>query len=262
MLGYMQKEKTKEILQCRLNEANKLMSVSRNSPEFDKWKRDTRVAIAKIFHDEKHISDFTTITYCFSTYIGLHTEADYQNRYIEGLMQAIAILNSFIDEIDAYGIYESTEICIESVSLVEKLCKRFHHVARQLSFRHAKRNTLIIDDEYDVQDLMHSILVIEFDDIRPEEYTPSYAGSNSRMDFLLKQEQIVIETKKTRNSLRGKELGDELIIDIEKYANHQDCKTLICFVYDPEELIKNPRGLENDLSGQHGDLNVKVIITP
>ena len=28
-----------------------------------------------------------------------------------------------------------------------------------------------------------------FDDIRPEEYTPSYAGGSSRIDFLLKDEK-------------------------------------------------------------------------
>jgi hypothetical protein len=28
-------------------------------------------------------------------------------------------------------------------------------------------------------------LISRFDDIRPEEYTPSYAGGSSRIDFLL-----------------------------------------------------------------------------
>jgi hypothetical protein len=59
------------------------------------------------------------------------------------------------------------------------------------------RPTLTINDEYDVQDLMRAILAIEFDDIRPEEWSPSYAGGSKRMDFLLKEESIVVEVKKT-----------------------------------------------------------------
>ncbi|MEI6002257.1 hypothetical protein H3V53_35580 [Paraburkholderia bengalensis] len=35
-------------------------------------------------------------------------------------------------------------------------------------------------DEYDVQDLLHGVLHLEFDDIRPEEWCPSYAGTGTR----------------------------------------------------------------------------------
>jgi hypothetical protein len=110
--------------------------------------------------------------------------------------------------------------------------------------------------------LLHALLFIDFEDIRTEEWTPSYAGSSSRMDFLLKNEKIVIETKKTRKGLGSKEVGEELIIDIEKYQNHPDCKTLVCFVYDPEGRIPNPKGIENDLNRTEDDLTVKVIIAP
>jgi hypothetical protein len=145
---------------------------------------------------------------------------------------------------------------------IERLLKRFHLVVRKLRDRHDDRQPLSVEDEYDVQDLLHALLLVDFDDIRPEEWTPSYAGSSSRMDFLLKNEQIVIETKKTRNGLGAKEIGEQLIIDIEKYRGHPDCKTLVCFVYDPEGRIGNPKGIENDLNRIEGDLTVKVIIAP
>src|SRR5258708_5925569 len=76
-----------------------------------------------------------------------------------------------------------------------------------------------------------------FDDVRREEWTPSYAGKSSRIDFLLKDEEIVIEIKKTRSTLRDKEISDELIIDKERYQAHPHCKTLIAFVYDPDRYI-------------------------
>jgi len=146
--------------------------------------------------------------------------------------------------------------------MVEHICKRFHLVARQLHSRHKERPTLDIDDEYDVQDLLHALLKLYFEDIRPEEVTPSYAGASSRMDFLLKNESVVIEVKKTRKGLGAKELGEQLIVDIERYQSHPSCKTLICFVYDPEGKIANPKGLENDLSQKEDTLTVKVLIVP
>ncbi len=151
---------------------------------------------------------------------------------------------------------------IDPLNFVELLCSKFHVVARQLRSRYSDRDTLIVNDEYDVQDLLHSLLRIYFDDIRDEEWNPSYAGASSRVDFLLKAEQIVIEVKKTRQTLKAKQLGDELIIDIQKYQTHPDCKTLVCFVYDPEDWITNPRGLESDLNKYEGNIKVKTIIVP
>lgn len=149
-----------------------------------------------------------------------------------------------------------------SFSLVNQICSRFHLVAKQLRSRRLGRNTLIVEDEYDTQDLLHSLLHIYFDDIRLEEYTPSYAGSNSRVDFLLKKEKIVIEVKFASQKLREKGIGDQLIIDIKKYQTHPDCKQLYCLVYDPNNKINNPAGLENDLSGNHNKIEVKVLVVP
>src|SRR6266851_4668899 len=68
---------------------------------------------------------------------------------------------------------------------LERILGRFHQVAKQLQKRHAGKDTLRIMDEYDVQDLLHALLKIDFNDIRAEEWTPSYAGKSARMDFLL-----------------------------------------------------------------------------
>lgn len=147
-------------------------------------------------------------------------------------------------------------------TLLNNLFNKFHQIVIQLRDRYDNRDTIDVDDEYDVQDLLHALLKMYCDDIRPEEWTPSYAGTASRQDFLLKKEQIVIETKKTRKGLNNKELANELIIDIARYTVHPDCKKLICFVYDPENRIKNPRGFENDLSKTTDELTVIVYIRP
>jgi hypothetical protein len=150
----------------------------------------------------------------------------------------------------------------QKTDAIELLCFRFHVVARQLRERHEDRCTLDVTDEYDVQDLLHALLRLFFDDVRPEEWTPSYAGKSSRMDFLLPTEQTVVEVKKTRAGLGAKELGSQLIEDIARYRKHQSCKRLICFVYDPEARITNPRGIETDLAQEQDGFIVRVIIAP
>jgi hypothetical protein len=145
---------------------------------------------------------------------------------------------------------------------IHLLCSRFHEVAKQLRVRHAGRNTLNAADEYDVQDLMHALLRLFFEDVRDEEWTPSYAGGAARMDFLLPEALIVLEMKMARNGLGAKEIGEQLIVDIAKYREHPKCKRLICLVYDPGGFVANPRGLERDLSKKHGELDVEVFIVP
>ena len=142
------------------------------------------------------------------------------------------------------GLAESWQIGRETVDatrIVTSLCRRFHLFAKQIQKRHAGRSTVEFKDEYDVQDALHSLLQLHFDDVRPEEYTPSYGGSSTRMDFLLKREQVVIEAKMTRKGLDQKEVANQLIEDKERYRAHPECRTLVCFVYDPGSYTR--RGL-------------------
>ncbi|MCT7613175.1 hypothetical protein N5U20_08115 [Aliarcobacter butzleri] len=150
----------------------------------------------------------------------------------------------------------------EQINNIIKIIDRFHIIVKKIRKRYDNRATLEIEDEYDVQDLLHSLLAIYFDDIRPEEYTPSYASKSARMDFFLPEIETVIEIKKTRTTLNEKKVGEELLIDIARYKKHPNCKTLICFVYDPDGRISNPSGLENDLNIIDGILEVRVIIVP
>jgi hypothetical protein len=155
---------------------------------------------------------------------------------------------------------EGTSKHVAAVSLIERFLRRFHSIARQLKHRHNDRTSIEVADEYDVQDILHAVLRGLFDDVRAEEYTPSYAGGSARMDFLLKLEEIVLECKFTSPSLRDRQIGEQLLVDIGRYQSHPDCRNLICFVYDPSGYLKNPSGLEVDLSKPNGKIDVKVIV--
>ncbi len=150
-----------------------------------------------------------------------------------------------------------------SVDIVLSVCESFHLVATELQSRHGNRATIAISDEFDVQDLLRALLRQRFSDVRPEELAPSTAGRAPRMDFLLKPEKIVVEVKMTREGLRDKEVGDELLQDIARYKGHPDCSILVCFLYDPKGLLKNPYGLASDIEKQSdAKLTVRAVISP
>lgn len=175
----------------------------------------------------------------------------------------IKTLNSLMGILGAIEKIQPKVVNIDYELIISNILEHFNTCAIQLKRRHAGRETIIIQDEYDVQDLLHALLKLHFSDVRPEEWTPSYAGNSNRMDFLLKEAHIAIEVKMTRDNLKDKEIGEQLIIDVAKYQQHPDVDTLYCFVYDPNAILHNPVGLENDLNKLSTDnFSVKVFVRP
>lgn len=144
---------------------------------------------------------------------------------------------------------------------VYRICDRLSAVARQLQERYTDRDTIEINDEYDVQDLFHALLKLYFDDIREEEWAPSYGSKSPRIDFLLKQETIAVEIKITRTGRGNEDILEELSEDKEHYRAHPDCEFLVCYVHDPEYEISNPAGFEEDLSEDTDNLTTEIIVS-
>jgi len=135
------------------------------------------------------------------------------------MQEYLKLANRLIREIELKVGSGKEILSIDSISTLDNLVSKFHTVATQLRNRYSNRDTIVINDEYDVQDLFHGLLKIHFDDIRPEEYSPSYAGKNTRIDFLLKDERIMVEVKKTRSDLKDAKIGSELILDIVRLSS-------------------------------------------
>lgn len=235
--------------------------------DFNKWYRDTEVAIEKIFGDKtRHIKDFTNIHFGLGI-ISLSTPTSaFVQKHNEGRREVKTVIMSFIDEIKEYWTEaddeDSSTISVDYKRTIVTILSNFHRAARQLLIRRSNRQTLEIIDEYDVQDLLHSFLKLHFDDVRSEEYAPTYAGSASRIDFLINDQKIAIEVKKTRSNLKDKEVGEELMIDIMRYQSHPKVKSLICLIYDPDGYIKNPAGLESDLTQTQNGIEILVMVCP
>ena len=260
----MDAERSIAILNRQREAITALEGMTSSAPAFTKWHRDTQVAVERIFGEQsRHVQDFVDVRYHLMVWTTSTTDFEHQAAFRRGLQKADAVLQSFIDEIREYDIPGAVEVGVpDQLSLIERICLHFHRVYRQLQARHGGRPTIVIQDEYDVQDLLHALLRLHFDDVRPEEWTPSFAGASARVDFLLKEERIVVEVKKTRPSMNVGELGAQLLVDIARYERHPDCGTLVCFIYDADGRIGNPVGLERDLEAHSGTLRVRVIVGP
>jgi hypothetical protein len=149
----------------------------------------------------------------------------------------------------------------DALLLLEKLSRHFELFIHQINKRHDQRTGFAIKDEYDVQDAFHAILRLHFEDVREEEYGPSVAGKHGRMDFLLPNYRVGVETKMTRKGLGRAELISELAEDTIRFRKHPELEHLFCFVYDPAKFCDNPAAVEADLSTTRNHPKVHVVVS-
>jgi hypothetical protein len=125
------------------------------------------------------------------------------------------------------------------------------------------RSTIIIEDEYDVQNLLNALLHLYFDSVQKEEYLQRFGGKNPKIDFYI-PENVGIEVKKVRDLKHSKRILEEISADKDLYSKDPRIRELYFFIYDPDFYITNRidfiQDLEGNFSGQF-DM-IKVIIKP
>jgi hypothetical protein len=149
-----------------------------------------------------------------------------------------------------------------ALDLLEQMWRKFDQFVRELQKRHANRAAFTVTDEYDVQDLIHAILLLHFNVVIPEDAVPARAGNKSRLDFFLKRERVIIETKMTRKGLDQSAVHDELVADRDRYKAHPDCDVLVCLVYDPGRHFHNPAAFEHDLNSDQDSPRMRAFVCP
>jgi hypothetical protein len=164
-----------------------------------------------------------------------------------------------------YYFPEESEVAVTPLfrDALQRVLSRFHVFANEMSAPpRASHVAWHITDEYDVQHALCGLLRAHFDNVKPEETTPSLAGSSSRIDFLLVNERLGIETKMMRSSLSEKQLGEALLLDLAHFPSHSQCDSLVFFVYDPAYMIRNPACLRDDVAGAARGYPVEVVFSP
>ncbi len=170
------------------------------------------------------------------------------------------LLTGKLKTLNSVGWVEFAGEQIDAVQVVLQVAERTRRVWVELQKRYDGRDTLSLKDEYDAQDLMRSLLKIFFDDIREENPSPKRAGAASRLDFFLPKVELAVELKYSRASMTTKSLGEELVIDRERYAAHGKFSHLIFIVFDDLNVIRNPRGIESDLAREKSSDDFAVTV--
>ena len=246
-----------------LAQIEELQTKDLQSPEFQQWHESCKLLLLSTYGEASPIYiDFRNMNFRATWVVG--SESDGKQQYANGLNRATATLRNLVENISNESPQNNAGNSIRESALrvIENLCHRFHRVVLQLRTRNRGKTPFVIEDEYDVQYLFNGLLRVYFDDVRAEEPTQSFAGKGSRMDFLMKNEKIVLEIKHTRDTLTEKEIGDEFFSDLHRYEVHLECEHLVFFIYDPRNIIENPGGVETDLNKQCGGLPHTVIIRP
>lgn len=90
-------------IQAVLDQIPNLKTRANEGPEFTKWRRDTRIALEYIFADQPdRAADFTSISFYPFAFSTSTPDSAFQQAYVRGLEEATAILQSMIEEIQAY----------------------------------------------------------------------------------------------------------------------------------------------------------------
>ena len=150
----------------------------------------------------------------------------------------------------------------EAIDLIAAIFEGFHRFAIRLRDRRSDRSAIEVKDEYDVQDLLCSLLAIHFTDLEQETWTPPYAGNASRVDFWLRDHGMLIEAKMLRASSSQRQLVDELVVDHQRYSKMTGCHSLLCFVYDPQNKLRDPKNVVRELEHIRGDPQIQVYVSP
>ena len=140
---------------------------------FERWTQSVKETLEGMFSIQEVAERFTSVTFP-PIDMGLGEEGNRYYTLAKSVEKKMAWLKSLHESLDTYA--PTVEAKPDVLGVIQLLCSRFHTVVRQLRHRHDGRDTLDISDEYDVQDLLHALLRIYFNDIREEEHTPSYAN--------------------------------------------------------------------------------------
>lgn len=162
---------------------------------------------------------------------------------------------------------DSAGIEITTKHLLDNTFNNFTSASQVLKIRRKEKCAIHIKDEYDVQDILFTLLKPHFPEIRREEVVQGRSDTRFlKIDFMLPKVKLGIECKFIRDKKHAKDISKELDIDIQTYHKHQDCNHLIFFLYDPQLAIKNPAILvaeyDNIQTFNGKSLRIDVVIRP
>lgn len=150
------------------------------------------------------------------------------------------------------------------VGLVVRLCERLQLATRILLNRTRNKPPYRVEDEYDVQDLLHALIRGYLPYSIQEDPLGKVAGVRAgRADISIEDLRVLIEVKYAREPDDQKKIVQEFSQDLVLYAKWQPLQTLIFLVYNSSRL-RDPEMLQKlagpqDVTGRK--FQVKIILS-
>ncbi len=110
-----------------------------------------------------------------------------------------------------------------------------------------KRTKAKFQNEAELQNFVYSILRTLVASVEFEDPTEKICGKSNRLDFVLKDHKIIVETKYVRDKAHAKKVGEELAADYLRYKKCPYGQTLLNYIYDPNKYIENQALYKRDL---------------
>jgi hypothetical protein len=149
---------------------------------------------------------------------------------------------------------------------IKNILEQFHSLSKNLTDRRRGKTAFVIQDEYDVQDMLFLILKAYYPSAYRESTAIEIGKGDTIIDIIIPEHNIVIEVKIILEKAKTKTIVKELKEDFESYHSHTYCKHLIAFIYDPLTVIDDPNKIITDMGGvreKNGKkFDVKVVISP
>lgn len=169
----------------------------------------------------------------------------YQNPNLDitdSIKSFLAIDQDIVDLILLESIIEAllkretrTEVVgMNAFQAIIQVLEEFDNAVRKITqSRRKDHKSFEINDEYDVQDILYVMLKPIFKTMICEDPTPKIGVKSNKIDLIIRNEGILIETKMMKAGESEKKYVEELKNDIQSYFECKYLRYLIMFVYDP-----------------------------
>jgi hypothetical protein len=189
------------------------------------------------------------------------------------LNEAILQLSKMDADVQLQILLEDLEAALLKIRYMNKPAEEvirdiLHHfsnaVQKIIKDRRKGHPVYVISDEYDVQDILYVILKSAFPNLRDEDPIPKVGAKSTKIDLILREENILIEVKMIKaGDSNETHFIEQLKVDFESYHECKWLSKLFCFVWDP---FKKTRDVANfhDLNGSRTKaghvFDVEVIV--
>lgn len=228
--------------------------------EFSRWKESVAGCILTALDNDTDHPLYKRMNKLFSD--GQSNAPVFRRHYLKPA--ELAGVESIIENVILLledNIKSNSYISTDKMSILKDIFLNFHKFAQQLRVRQNGANPIYIGNEYALQDFVHAILRLHFQNVQNEVSLSEYCGKESRIDFVLKDERIGIEVKFASDNLIDSRLRHQVIEDKEQYIKSGQFDVIVFFIYDPQMVLNKPE-VFYDIEEQTEKCDIKVVVAP